>query len=82
VVRGEGIIRSWTVVRDAFLSGFSDELPYLLVDVELDVEPGLRMIGRLVNGVEARLRFGDRVVVTFDVIGEGIAVPSFRLGSR
>jgi len=81
VVDGAGTIRSWTVVRDAFLPGFADDVPYLLVDVELDAERGLRMIARLADGPAATLRIGDRVAVTFDPIGDGLAVPSFVLAS-
>jgi uncharacterized OB-fold protein len=78
-VDGGGTVRSWTVMRDSFLPGFVDDVPYLLVDVELDAQPDLRMIGRLVDGPDAPLRVGDHVTVTFDEIGEGFAVPAFAL---
>ena len=35
-VEGRGTVRSWTLLRDAFLPGFRDDVPYVLVDVELD----------------------------------------------
>lgn len=79
VVAGTGTVRSWTVVRDAFLPGFAQEVPYLLVDVELDCQPGLRTIGRLLDGPGAHLRQGDAVVVAFEALGDGTAVPAFRL---
>ncbi len=78
-VEGGGTVRSWTVVRDAFLPGFADDVPYLLVDVELDAQPDLRMIGRLVDGPDAPLQVGSRVAVTFDELAEGVMVPSFAL---
>lgn len=78
-VNGSGTVRSWTVVRDAFLHGFEHDVPYLLVDVELDAQPHVRMIGRLRDGPDARLQIGDRVTATFDEIGDGVAVPSFAL---
>jgi uncharacterized protein len=34
-VSGRGAVRSWTVVRQAFLPGFDADLPFVLVDVEL-----------------------------------------------
>jgi uncharacterized protein len=80
-VEGGGTVRSWTVVRDAFLPGFADDVPYVLVDVELDVQRDLRMIGRLVDGVDASLHLGDRVVVTFDDIDDRTAVPAFALAA-
>jgi uncharacterized OB-fold protein len=67
------------VVRDAFLPGFADDVPYLLVDVELDAEPDLRMIGRLVDGADTTLRVGDRVAVTFDQLAADVMVPAFAL---
>jgi uncharacterized OB-fold protein len=76
-----GTVRSWTVVRDAFLPGFADDVPYVLVDVELDVQRDLRMIGRLVDGPDAPLHLGDRVLVTFDDVGDGVAVPAFVLAA-
>ena len=76
-IEGGGAVRSWIVVRDAFLPGF--EVPFVLVDVELDAEPGLRLIGRLADGPEVALRAGDRVVTVFDDLAEGVAVPAFAL---
>jgi uncharacterized OB-fold protein len=81
-VDGRGTVRSWTVVRDAFLPGFADDVPYLLVDVELDVEPELRMIGRLVDGPDADLHLRDRVTVAFDRLSDDLAVPAFALVAR
>ena len=54
--RASGVVRSWTVVRQAFLPGFDDDLPFVLVDVELAEQAGLRLIGRLLDGVDAELR--------------------------
>jgi uncharacterized OB-fold protein len=75
-------VRSWTVVRDAFLPGFAGDVPYLLVDVELDAEADVRMIGRLVDGPGAHLHVGDRVAVTFEEIAPGVLVPAFALSER
>lgn len=74
-VSGNGKVRSWTVIRHSFLSGF--ELPFLLVDVQLDDHPQVRLIGRLVDGPEAALQLGDPVTVTFDDLAPGVAVPAF-----
>lgn len=76
VERG-GRVRSWIVMRDSFMPGF--EVPFVLVDVELDVQPELRLIGRLVDGPEVLLRYGDRVTTTFDDLAEGVAIPAFAL---
>jgi uncharacterized OB-fold protein len=78
-VSGRGTVRSWTVVRQSFLPGFDDDLPFVLVDVELVEEPDLRMIGRLMDGVDAPLQLGDPVEVAFEDLGPGVSVPAFAL---
>jgi len=78
-VSGRGTVRSWTVVRQAFLPGFDDAVPFLLVDVALDELDDVRLIGRLVDGPDAPVQLGDRVTTTFDELAEGGAVPAFAL---
>jgi uncharacterized OB-fold protein len=78
-VSGRGAVRAWTVVRQSFLPGFDGEVPFVLVDVELDDQPELRLIGRLIDGVAAPLRLGARVASTFEDIAPGVAVPAFAL---
>jgi uncharacterized OB-fold protein len=81
-VEGGGAVRSWTVIRDSFLPGFRDAVPFVLVDVELDAQSDLRLIGRLVDGPGADLRLGDRVTAVFDEIAPGVSVPAFALERR
>lgn len=78
-VNGAGIVRTWTVIHDAFVPGFQDDTPFVLVDVELDAQPDLRMIGRLLDGADAPLLQGDRVVVAFEDVAAGVSIPAFRL---
>jgi uncharacterized OB-fold protein len=80
-VDGTARVRSWTVVRDSFLPGFAGEVPYVIVDVELDVQPGLRLLGRLTDGPDAPLHVGDRVTVAFDRLDDEFAVPAFTLAA-
>ena len=75
---GSGTVHSWTVLHQSFLPGFDDDLPLVLVDVRLD-EGDVRLIGRLVDGADARLSAGDRVTVTFEDLAPGVAVPAFAL---
>jgi uncharacterized protein len=79
-VSGRGTVRSWTVVRRSFLAGF--DVPFLLVDVELDEQPELRLIGRLIDGPEAELQIGDTVHAVFEDIAPGVSVPAFALEGR
>lgn len=76
-VSGAGKVRTWTVIRRSFLQGF--DKPFLLVDVQLDEQPTVRMIGRLLDGPETPLRVGDRVCVAFEDLAPGISVPAFTL---
>jgi uncharacterized protein len=76
-IDGRGTIRSWTVVRQAFLPGF--EVPFVLVDVELAEAPDVRLIGGLTDGPDAQLRLGGEVEVVFDDLAPGTSVPAFRL---
>jgi uncharacterized OB-fold protein len=78
-VSGRGTIRTWTVVRQSFLPGFDADLPYVLVDVELDEQTDLRMVARLLDGVDAPVRIGARVTVGFEDLAPGTSVPAFLL---
>ncbi|OBF09127.1 Zn-ribbon domain-containing OB-fold protein [Mycobacterium sp. 852002-10029_SCH5224772] len=81
-VSGRGVVRSWTVVRQAFLPGFDADLPFVLVDVELAEQAELRLIGRLLDGpkvLDADLRVGGAVTVGFEDLAPGVAVPAFEL---
>jgi hypothetical protein len=86
-VSGTGTVRSWTVIRQSFLPGFDDDLPYLLADVELaaaelDGQAGLRMIGRLLDGPSSVVTVGARVRVAFEDVAPGVSVPAFRLSGN
>lgn len=76
-VSGDGVVRSWTVVRQSFLPGF--EVPFVLVDVELAEQADLRLVARLLDGPGATLAIGARVRVAFEDLTDEIAVPAFTL---
>lgn len=78
VTSGRGVIRSWTVVRTSFLPGF--EVPFVLVDVELDDQDDLRLIGRLLGSANAdELHLGAAVRAAFEDLADGVSVPAFEL---
>ena len=81
-VSGRGVIRSWTILRQSFLPGFDDDIPFVLVDVELDEQDELRMIGRLLDGPDAPLRIGAHVTVAFEDLASGHSIPAFVLAER
>jgi hypothetical protein len=76
-VSGRGTVRSWTIVRQSFLSGF--DVPFMLVDIALDDQPHIRMIGRLLDGVDAPVRLDAAVSIAFEDLAPDMAVPAFRL---
>jgi uncharacterized protein len=78
-VSGRGVVRSWTVMHQSFVPGFDDLIPFVLVDVELEEQDDLRTIGRLLDGPEATLSIGARVVVAFEDLAPGTSVPAFEL---
>ena len=64
---------------NCYLAGF--DVPFVLLDVQLDDQPSVRMIGRLMDGPEAPLHIGDAVIVDFEDLAPGVAVPAFRLAA-
>ena len=78
-VSGSGAVRSWTVMRQSFLPGF--EVPFVIVDVELDDQPALRLIGRLLDGESQGLRIGAPVHIAFEDLTPDVTIPAFVLGA-
>jgi len=72
-------VRSWITVRQAFLPGFDELVPFVLVDASLDADDDVRLIGRLLDGPAAPLVVGDRVRLEFEDIAVGVALPAFVL---
>lgn len=74
-VSGRGHISSWTIIRQGGLPAFRDEVPYNVVQVELDEGP------RLTSSVVAPdddLAIGQAVEVVFEEISGGAVIPRFR----
>jgi hypothetical protein len=63
------------IIRQSFLPGF--EVPFLLVDVAIDEDPDVRLIGRYTDWPDATPVLDERVLVTFDLLDDGFAVPAF-----
>ncbi len=81
-VSGRGTVKSWTLVRQALLPGFEKDVPYLLVDIELEEQRELRLTARLLDGPDAPLRLGTAVQVAFEDIAPGVSVPAFVLAEK
>lgn len=80
-VSGKGTIRSWVVVRTAFLQALAGEVPYVVAEVALDDQPTVRVLGQLVDGMRQAPSVGASVVVEFLLVGD-MLVPAWRLASE
>ncbi|MFT5508985.1 MAG: putative OB-fold protein [Hyphomicrobiaceae bacterium] len=60
---GTGTVHSWTISHHAFHPGFAEDLPYALITVDLD--EGVRAMGRLDGLAFANLKIGLPVKATF-----------------
>ena len=74
---GRGRVWSWVVMHQRYFAGFKDELPYVVLWVQLDEGP--MMMSNLVDSDPARLRCDAAVEVTFVDVTEEITLPQFRL---
>jgi hypothetical protein len=93
-VSGHGTIHSYEIVVHAVQPGFRDWAPYPVVVVELDEqrgqpgpEDGIRLVANLLAGdlrpeAEERVAIGARVVVCFQTLADGFALPQFRLSGQ
>ena len=79
-VSGSGRVKTWTVMRQAFLPGFAPDVPYAVAEIELD-GTDVRIIGRLRGPAPDHLTLGAPVSVSFDDVADGVAVPVFVLGA-
>ncbi len=70
-VSGRGTVHTWTTVEHAVDPAFP--VPYTIVLVELDDEPGVRYVTNIPGRPE--LAVGDPMVVRFDEIAPGVTLP-------
>lgn len=78
-VSGRGVIYSYSVVDRPLHAGFVDDLPYVVVLVELDDQPELRILTNLVDVPEGTsLSCGMPVEAVFED-RDGVTLPQFRL---
>ena len=77
-VSGRGTIYSFVVAHAPVLPAFAARVPFAIALVELDEDPQLRVVGNLLDiGVEA-VQIGMRVVVDFEAVEAGVALPQWR----
>ena len=74
-VSGRGRVYSYTINRRAWVPDL--EVPFVLAAIELDEQPGLRLITTLVDCAPEDVEIGMHAEVTFVARGEAF-VPLFR----
>lgn len=75
-VSGKGKVNSWVVFHQPYYEGFKDEIPYSVVQVEL--EEGPRLISSLVGVKNEDINIGMSVEVTFEDVTNEVTLPRFR----
>ena len=79
-VSGRGTIHSFIVARHPAVPGYLEDLPYVVGLVELDEQPGLRLVGRIIASGTRSVTIGDRVRAEIVPLAGGeFQVPVFRL---
>lgn len=73
---GRGKVNSWVVFHRAYYEGFQEQVPYNVVEVQL--EEGPRLISNLVGVKNEGIRPGMPVEVVFDDVTAEVTLPKFR----
>ena len=73
---GRGTVSTWTVVHKAWFPAFEADIPYNVVQVQL--EEGPRLTASMIGIANERLAVGLPVVIEFDSVTSEIALPRFR----
>ena len=73
---GRGRISTWTVVHKAWFPAFAPDIPYNVVQVELDEGP--RLTASVVGLPNERLEIGLPVAIEFDDVTADVTLPRFR----
>jgi uncharacterized OB-fold protein len=76
-VSGKGTVYSFTIVHHVFHPGFASDVPYSLAIIELEEQPGLRLLANVVDCPNDALYIGMPVEVTFED-RDGYTLPQFR----
>lgn len=76
---GRGRVYSWTVITHPVHPAAVAKVPYVVVEVELDEQAGLRMISNLIDVEPAAIAVDARVTLCFERHPAGQWLPMFRL---
>ncbi len=74
---GKGSVHSWTVAHHPFHMGFKQDLPYVVLTI--DLEEGVRMVAPLANAGAAELSLGCPVTIGYEDVNEELTLPRFSI---
>jgi uncharacterized OB-fold protein len=74
---GHGRVSAWTIVHKAWFPAFRDDIPYNVVQIELDEGP--RLTSSLVGLSGRKPEIGQRVKVVFDDVDDTLTLHRFRV---
>jgi uncharacterized OB-fold protein len=72
---GFGTVYTFSIMHIALVAGFTP--PYVVADVELDEQSGLRITANIVNCQASDVRIGMPVRVSFEKRDDRTALPQF-----
>ena len=75
---GRGKVTTWTVIIHPVHPAAVARVPYIVAEIELDEQPGLRMISNLVEVEPDQVDFDLPVSVVFEDHPAGQKLPVFR----
>jgi len=78
-VSGKGEIYTYCIPVQSFHPSLDDALPYVLAVIELDEQPGLRVVSNIEGIDPDEVHVGDKVEVDFRPYAEGFVLPVFRV---
>ena len=77
-VSGRGSVYAFTICVQAFHPWFADKLPYALAVIDLEEQPGLKMVSNVVDCPIESVRSDMAVEVVFREVAPGLTLPLFR----
>lgn len=80
-VSGRGTLYSYAMARQSFHPSFADRLPFCIAVVELDDQPGLKLLTNIIEPPADGVAVGDPVEVCFSDLDGEIALPVFRVAT-
>ena len=72
---GRGTLSSWVMVHQVWYPAFAEDIPYNVIQVELDDGP--RLTAKLVGGGE-KISVGQKVISDFEDVDDALTLLCFR----